>query len=157
MKRFSNPVLLFSLICILITTLSCIKAKEPKPFDGTPEEAVIVNRIHSPAFHGGDMHGQTVVNIKASSCGGCADGEFSIGPPEWYAVIYRCEHGVFIIQEDQEQAKVLYQKLSKGQRVTVTYKVKVTARLAPVNTQTGESISLPALPQYVVEDIIPKK
>lgn len=46
----------------------------------------------------------------------------SVDVEERYAVVFQCQHGKFIIQNDQKQAKELWNQLKQGQEVTVSYK-----------------------------------
>ena len=39
--------------------------------------------------------------------------------PERFAIVFRCQHGKFVI--DGPRGKALYQKLSKGDLVTIRY------------------------------------
>jgi len=128
---------------------AAIEEAVPLPFDGFPEEATVINLIHSQAFHGGDSHGQTEVHVLAEICEGCADGEFAAGAPEWFAVVLRCAHGQFIVQDDQELAADLVLRLNEGQRVVVYYEPSISAT---IRSREGTGISI-TVPQYTVEHI----
>ena len=142
------------LLCaLLLAIVGCseavIEEAVPHPFDGLPEEATVINLIHSQAFHGGDSHGKTVIHIVAESCEGCADGEFAAGAPEWFAVVLRCAHGQFIVQDDQELAADLVPRLNEGQRVVVYYEPSISANISRQDG-TGSPITVP---QYAVQRI----
>lgn len=46
----------------------------------------------------------------------------SVDIPAAWAVVFHCEHGKFVIEGQREKHRQLWQKLSKGDHVTVRYK-----------------------------------
>ena len=57
-----------------------------------------------------------------------ADGDVGLGLtftevdiPEKYAVVFRCQHGKFIVDSNQEKAKEMWGRLKTNQEVTVSY------------------------------------
>jgi hypothetical protein len=45
----------------------------------------------------------------------------SIDIPSKYAVIFRCQHGKFIVEGTDDRHKDLWQRMKKGEQVTVSY------------------------------------
>lgn len=80
------------------------------------EEATVVETIHTPATH------ETQVLPKGSGFGIDIGGGLEIHVnhiPETFGVMFRCQHGEFVVDR-----KELYDKLSahKGRRVEVSYR-----------------------------------
>lgn len=106
MKNFILPILLFALS-------ACDNAKY-ETSEILHEEGIVYDSIFVPEGHGSDIE----FNIDA-------DGNFSIDTvsvhmPERYAVVFKCQHGKFIIA-NTNKAKELYHRLSRNQKVDITY------------------------------------
>jgi hypothetical protein len=84
------------------------------------EPATVSDLIFTPANHASDVSPTFGVDMNGNANIGFA--VTSVTMPEKYAVVFECEHGKFIIQKDQQQAKKLWRTLKKGQAVTVYYK-----------------------------------
>lgn len=76
--------------------------------------------VHDTAFvpkgHGSD----TAVGFNTGKGGGVTITPVSITIPERYAVIFKCEHGKFVI--DGNTGKELYKRLERGDSVTIRYR-----------------------------------
>jgi hypothetical protein len=86
------------------------------------ERAQIVDMCYVPPGHGSDV-----------SVGMTFDGDGNLSPtitpisidiPARYAVVFKCQHGKFIIQGD-ERAKNIYESFDEGDNVTVKYCEKI--------------------------------
>lgn len=58
-------------------------------------------------------------SVGFTSDGALTSSSTSIEVPARYAIVFRCQHGKFVI--DGDRGKVLYNKLSKGDHVTIRY------------------------------------
>lgn len=80
------------------------------------EEALVTKRVKTPAKHDIDI----VPTIDF-------EGNIGIGIdvddiPEKYAVIFKCQHGEFIIQGSENRYQSLYDRLNEGDEVDVLYR-----------------------------------
>lgn len=80
------------------------------------EPAVVENLIYSPSLHSSDL----APTLSMSGKVGLAITSVSV--PEKYAVVFRCQHGKFIIEGVDENHKKLWQRLTRDQKVIVSYK-----------------------------------
>lgn len=80
------------------------------------EPAVVEDVIFTPSLHGSGVGptftGEGDVGITFTS----------VNIPEKYAVVFRCQHGKFVIQGTGEKYKKLWEHLVRNQEVTVHYK-----------------------------------
>jgi hypothetical protein len=82
------------------------------------EKGTVEDLVFTPKNHGDDlspgmtMSGKLTVSFT------------SIDIPEKYAVVFKChDHGVkFVIQDNQEKAKEMWNRLKRDQEVTIYYK-----------------------------------
>jgi hypothetical protein len=77
------------------------------------EDASVEDTIFQPSQHGSgtayDLTGKGGLSVT------------SVDIPEKYALIFKCQHGKFVIQGTGERYKALWKRLSKGQKVDVSY------------------------------------
>lgn len=114
MKRL---VMLMSLLSVLAPISACTYQESKEEYSpNLTETATVVDLVYTPRRHGsGDGVGLT-------TGGDLAFTSTSVTVPERYAVVFQCQHGKFIIENDQEQTKALWNRLKEGQEVTVTYR-----------------------------------
>lgn len=80
------------------------------------EAATVFDLIYTPANHGSGVS-------PTFDFDGNVGLEFtSIDVKQKYVVIFECQHGKFIIEENQDNAERLWKKLKKNQAVTIKYK-----------------------------------
>lgn len=74
--------------------------------------------VHDTAFIP-KGHGSDLVLVPDSE-GGVSLSHVSVNIPERYAIVFKCQHGKFVIEG--EKAKALYQKLDRGDSVLIKYR-----------------------------------
>lgn len=86
------------------------------------ETAVVLDLVYTPSRHGSDI---------APTIGLTGEGDMSFGItpisidiPEVYAIVFKCEHGKFIINCDTPERLKIWQKLEEKQKVVVMYREK---------------------------------
>lgn len=72
--------------------------------------------IFAPSQHGSG------VGIAIDGKGRAGPTFTSISVPEKYAIVFRCEHGRFVVQGESERCQHLWQHLKGGETVQVTYR-----------------------------------
>jgi len=108
--------LLTALATVAVVVAGCQKIVTEKS-DILTEPATVADLVYMPSRHG-SASGPTI---------GMTGGELSVGVavtsvsiPEQYAVVFQCQHGKFVIQS--KKAKDLWNRLTVGQKVTVSYR-----------------------------------
>jgi len=104
------------LICLIILLSGCTNPVTYGP--ELTETAEVVDTCYVPAGHGSD------VNVGFTTNGDLAITPVNINIPARYAVVFKCKHGKFIIDNenyDRDRAKKLYHKLCRGNKVLVKY------------------------------------
>ena len=106
-----------SLALVALVATGCERTKTENS-EGLTEPATLIDLVYMPSRHGSGV---------GPTFGMTSGGDASIGIaitsvdiPERYAVVFRCQHGKFIIQS--AKAKELWQRLKLNQEVTVSYK-----------------------------------
>ena len=84
------------------------------------ESAEVADLVYTPANHGANI--SPTVHMTGEGDLGFGMAFTSVDIPARYAVVFQCQHGKFIIQDDQVKAKELWGRLKSGQHVTVRYK-----------------------------------
>ena len=82
------------------------------------ESATVVDLVYVPSRHGSGV-GPT---IDLTGGGGMGVAITGVDIPEKYAIVFQCQHGKFIIENDQGQAKDLWNRLREGQEVVGSYR-----------------------------------
>ncbi len=80
------------------------------------EEGEIYETAYVPAGHGSDI----AVGYNTGDQGGLSITPISVDIPERYAVVFKCQHGKFVI--DGNKGEALYKRFEKGDRCTITYR-----------------------------------
>jgi hypothetical protein len=83
------------------------------------EDAKVVQTVYEPSRHSTDVSPTFHLDSDGDPHVGFA--VTSISVPETYAVVFQCQHGKFIVEGEDQRHKELWQKLSEGQKVDVTY------------------------------------
>ena len=82
------------------------------------EDAVVVDVVYNPSKHGSGV-GPT---IDLTGEGGVGVAFTSVSIPEKYAVVFRCQHGKFIVEGTDQEHKFLWEKSTEGDSVKVKYR-----------------------------------
>jgi hypothetical protein len=92
------------------------------------ETAIVEDAFFMPSRHGSSSG----LGYDLTGEGGLSVHSGSVNLPEKYAVVFKCQHGKFIIEEEGKSAqekngkeistRELWEKLSKGDTVDVTYR-----------------------------------
>jgi hypothetical protein len=107
---------IFFLVLVLsVLFTGCIEVKRESS-DILYEKATVADLVYTPSTHGSGVSPTINMNMDLGISFTSVDVE------ERYAVVFQCQHGKFIIQNDQKQAKALWSQLKQGQEVTVSYK-----------------------------------
>ena len=87
------------------------------------ETGSVYDTAFVPKGHGSG----TAVGYNTGKNSGVTISPVSVDIPERFAVVFKCEHGKFVI--DGEKGRKLYQKLEKGDRVEIRYRevIRVTS------------------------------
>jgi len=100
----------------LIASLCCCDKYEQMVLHNV-EPGEVVDTLFIPAGHG------TGSGWGMSTSGSMVFTENSIRVPARYGVVFRCEHGQFASQGQDERHKQLWEKLPKGSVVRIQYDV----------------------------------
>ena len=107
---------------ILIVLFSVFSACGPynrtynEPSQVLEEDALVVDLAYTPSRHG-DGSG-----VGITTSGDVAIVSTSVDIPEKYAIVFKCQHGKFIIECNTPERKKLWMDLDEGQKVKVLYK-----------------------------------
>jgi len=80
------------------------------------EDAVVVDLVYTPSRHG-DGSG-----VGLTTGGDLAFVSTSVDIPEKFAIVFKCQHGKFIIDCNTPERKKLWIDLDEGQKVKVKYR-----------------------------------
>lgn len=84
------------------------------------EEAVVSDVVYTPSRHGSGSGIGPTMGFDGNI--GIAITHVDVNIPEKYAVIFKCQHGKFIIQGTSQRYKNLWEKLERDQNVIVEYR-----------------------------------
>lgn len=105
---------------VLFMLISACEYYEKEYSAEMTEPAMVTEVIYSPPRHGSDI---------APTFGMTGGGNMTVGftsvdvkIPEVYAIVFKCQHGKFIIQTPHKKAKDLWGHLKRDQEVTVRYR-----------------------------------
>lgn len=118
----------------LITTILClflvIACESDKQEYGSTltEHGEIYDTAFVPSGHGSD------ISLGTSTNGDLTITPVSIDIPERYAIVFKCQHGKFIINGDK--AKNLYHRFSRGDKCTISYREVIR-----VHMKDGKEVS----------------
>ncbi len=115
----SNLVLLLPLVALL----GGCKREVVEYSEVLTEPATVVDLVYTPSRHGSGVG----PSFDLTGDGGIGFAVTDVSIPERYAVIFRCAHGKFIVQNDQNLVRRLWNELTEGQRVTVSYREQYSA------------------------------
>ena len=87
------------------------------------EEAQVVDLVHTPSRHDSSV---MIIQVATANGNGGVTINNMVVPivndvPEKYGLVFRCPHGKFITESTGEPHKSLYNNLTTGQKVNVTY------------------------------------
>ncbi|MBI4020864.1 MAG: hypothetical protein HY369_01340 [Candidatus Aenigmarchaeota archaeon] len=124
-----------SLTIIILCTLTACFAKNgefeevtAEQSDILHEQATVADLVYTPSQHGSAGRGAFV---QTSEGGARLYQNIEITIPERYAIVFACEHGKFIVENDQAKAHELWTRLREDQEVTIQYReeYRVTAKV----------------------------
>lgn len=116
-KRYA---ILLSIVLLTVVLAGCdYKDSVQKRSSELAEPATVVDLVYTPSNHGSDVSPSVHMTEDGNLGLGLTFTEIHV--PEKYAVVFQCQHGKFIIQDDQAKAKELWSRLKDGQKVTVRY------------------------------------
>ena len=101
-----------------ISLFTACKEVKTEISDVLHEDGKVVDLVYSPSNHGTGI-GPTV---DLTGDGGMGIAVTSVDIPEKYAVVFRCQHGKFIIEGTDEKYKNLWSRLEENQEVDITYR-----------------------------------
>lgn len=117
LKDFQQPIDSRLKLTALFAIVFICGCGTPDEFSETMTEAgEVYDTAFVPAGHGND----TAVGFNTGKGGGVTITPIDVNIPERYAVVFKCLHGKFVV--DGDKAKGLYQKLDRGDKVTISYR-----------------------------------
>jgi hypothetical protein len=113
-----NLKVLFLLVALFLVFVACgpYNRTEKEYTAILEEDATVVDLVYTPSRHGSD------VGIGLTTGGDLSITPVSINIPEKYAIVFKCQHGKFIIDCNTQERKKLWNDLDEGQKVRVKYK-----------------------------------
>lgn len=82
------------------------------------EDAIVSETVYSPSRHGSDL----APTIDITGEGGLGVAIVDVQIPEKYAIVFKCQHGKFIVEGTDRKHKELWGRFNRGDSVTVSYK-----------------------------------
>ena len=136
-RRFTLALSVGFLAAVLVGCDGTVSEEKLSP--ELTEGATVVDLVYNPSNHGSDVN----PSLHMTEDGGVGLGfTFTeVDIPEKYAVVFQCQHGKFIIQDDQPKVKELWSRLKLGQRVTVRYKEVYQDDYAVKTTWWGKELT----------------
>jgi hypothetical protein len=118
------------------------------------EDARVVDVAYTPSRHGsgaGPTFGMT------------SEGDPSIGLavtsvdiPEKYAIVFKCQHGKFIVEGEDDWHKGLWNRLQEGENVDVAYQEMYESTYKDTNKDGKKELLERKLVKYHFLDALPK-
>lgn len=84
------------------------------------EDAEVVDVVYTPSRHGSNT--ELVPTFDFEGNVNFALTTVTVSIPEKYAVVFRCQHGKFIVEGTDQQHKKLWSRFTGGEKVDVSYK-----------------------------------
>lgn len=124
MKKINGLIGLLVLALFIFTNSACgpYKKTEIARSDILEEDAMVVDLVYTPSQHGSGVGAGPSIDMTGEGGLGIAIVSVSVDIPEKYAIVFKCQHGKFIIECNTPGRKELWQKLDEGQKVKVKYK-----------------------------------
>jgi hypothetical protein len=88
--------------------------------DVLKENAVVSDTVYTPSHHGSSVDVGITTDFDGNA--GLSFTPTSVSIPEKYGVVFRCQHGKFVVQGAGERYRELWEGFEEGQEVEVTYK-----------------------------------
>ncbi len=101
--------------------LSGCKETRTELSDILHEDAVVSETVYTPSRHGSGSGVGPTFDVTDGNVG-IAFTSININIPEKYAVVFKCQHGKFIVEGTDIEHKSLWKKLSQGQEVDISYR-----------------------------------
>lgn len=124
---------IYLVVCLIL--ISCNGPHTRSTVSGVmTEPATVVDLVYTPSSHGDGISPSITMDGKLGI-------QFtSIDVKSKYAVIFECQHGKFIVENNQDKAKELWGRLHKGQSVTVTYREEYEEQYGEDNHIKGRTL-----------------
>ena len=111
-KNVCRIVALVAVVSVPLLVLGCVERKNGPELT---EQGEVYDTCFVPFGHGST----TAVGYNTGKGGGVTITPINMIIPERFAIVFRCQHGKFVI--DGDRGRELYKKLSKGDLVTIRY------------------------------------
>lgn len=111
-----GKLLLASILIFVIGNVAGCKYFTVEESSEMTELAVVEDVVFTPSVHSSSG------GIAMTSKGGMGISAEDIRIPEKYAIVFRCQHGKFIIEGTTAWHKELWSRLVRNQNVTIYYK-----------------------------------
>jgi len=118
------------------------------------EDAEVVDVVYSPSRHGSGAGPSFGMDMDGNPTMGLAVTSVSI--PEKYAVVFKCQHGKFIVEGTDNEHKDLWERMVEGQDVDVTYKEIYEATYKDLNNDGKRDLVERKLVKYDFLNAQPK-
>lgn len=167
--KVKNYLLLLVIVGLALLVAGCRYTKKEYSSVLT-EDAEVVDLVYTPSRHGSGSGAGPSINMSGDV--GISFVSVSVDIPEVYAIIFKCDHGKFIVQsnkheesqkikslrenlkdghhKESQKIKSLWENLKDGQKVSITY------REVYKNTYDGDKLLESHLVKYNFIDAKPK-
>jgi hypothetical protein len=136
-KRISLVLSIGFLASILVGCKDTVSEQKLSP--ELTEKATVADLVYTPSNHGSNINPSVHITSEGDLGLGLTFTEVDI--PEKYAVVFQCQHGKFIVQDNQKKAKELWNRLKTGQEVMVWYNEVYQEDYAVNRTWWGKELS----------------
>lgn len=138
----------------LATLVGCKEVRHTAS-DILHEDARVAETVYTPSRHGsGSGVGPTFDPVSGNV--GVGITSVSVRIPEKYAVVFQCDHGKFISEGTDQRHKALWEKLSEGQAVDVTYREQYREEWDDIDRDGEKDLVSRTLIDYDFLDAQPK-
>lgn len=86
------------------------------------EDAIVSDVVYTPSRHGSGGGMGPTIDITGDGGIGVAMTSVSVHIPEKYAVVFKCQHGKFIVGGTDKQHRDIWERFSEGQNVDISYR-----------------------------------
>ncbi len=120
------------------------------------EDATVSDVVYIPSRHGSGSGIGPTFDMTGDGGIGVAVTNVDVHIPEKYAVVFKCQHGKFIVEGTDKPHKSLWEKLSEGQEVDVSYREVYKSVYDDVDGDGEKDLVSRALIKYDFLDAKPK-
>ena len=138
-----------------ISTIGCREIKKEYS-DVLHEDGKVADVVYTPSRHGSGVSPQ--INDLLSDDGPTFGIQVTnIDIPEVYAVVFKCQHGKFIIEGTTKRYRDLWEKLSEDQEVDITFRELYKSVYEDIDKDGQRDLVSRTLIKYDFIDAQPKK